>query len=167
MIVAVVILAVLLAGALPLSAGLYAGRNRWAAVAKRCEDTIRGLTATQEALRIDLAEQTRLLAASRAAGEDIAHRLAACDAERIDRKAQFAKLAGLCRQLETKLKDCTDPPISRAKLTELTRLVASLRAERDGSLIEIAKLQAEVERTNARLEAAESPDDRDRPAGAA
>jgi flagellar biosynthesis chaperone FliJ len=93
--------------------------------------------------------------AARAAGEDCAHRLSACDLERLEIKKNFATLAALSRQLEEKLKDCTDPPITRKELQKLTKLVASLRAERDGLQGKLEKAEDTLKRNEQRMIEAE------------
>ena len=94
-------------------------------------------------------------AAARAAGEEVAHRLAACDLERKEAKANFAKLAALSRALETKLRDCEDPPITRKELEKLTKLVAVLRSENEGLKKHVARADEATERLQERIRASE------------
>lgn len=86
-----------------------------------------------------------------AAGEAVAHRLAACDLERIETKAQFAKLAALARQLEEKLRDCESPPITSAELQKLTKRMAVLQTERDVLTTKCEKLEAKLEANEQRM----------------
>ena len=92
-------------------------------------------------------------AAARAAGEECAHRLAECDRQRLDIKANFAKLAALSRALETKLRDCEDPPITRKELEKLTKLVAVLRTENEGLKKHVVRSDELAERLQERIRA--------------
>lgn len=85
------------------------------------------------------------------AGEAIAHRLAACDLERIETKANFAKLAALAKQLETKLQDCTNPPITTAELQKLTKRMAVLQTERDVLTEKCTSMEAKLAANEARM----------------
>jgi septal ring factor EnvC (AmiA/AmiB activator) len=93
--------------------------------------------------------------AARAAGEEVAHRLAQCDLERKELKANFAKLAALSRALETKLKDCTEPPISRKELEKMTKLIAVLRSENEGLKRHVARSDESEQRLMERIRAFE------------
>ena len=100
----------------------------------------------------DLEKALKDLKAARDAGTDCAMRLSACDHERLEIKANFAKLAALSRSLEVKLRDCEDPPITRKELEKLTKLIAVLRSENEGLKRHVERSDATIERMQSRAD---------------
>jgi predicted nucleic acid-binding Zn-ribbon protein len=81
---------------------------------------------------------------ARKTGEEIAHRLAECEKLRMGQQVTLSNMTALAKDLETKLRDCTDPPISRDELKALTRALATARAERDALRLEVEKYRPQA-----------------------
>ena len=68
-------------------------------------------------------------ASAMAAGAECAHKLAAAEHGWASTKSTLSSMAALCRELETRVNDIEDPPVSREELKALARALALKRSE--------------------------------------
>jgi chromosome segregation ATPase len=155
-------LVVILVALFALVSALYKRqREKLSTVLVSCRELDRGLrhacidrdgaNARCEQYSDELRSKGQELYNARAAGEECAHRLAQCDLERVEVKANFAKLAALSRQLEERLRDCIAPPITSPELQALTRRMAVLQTERDVLTVKLEKAEATLAANEQRM----------------